>query len=451
MKRFSENINMSEGVIWKQLLLFTVPLLLSNLFQYAYNAADSAVVGSFVGMKALAAVGSTGSVIALLVGTFLGISSGVSVVAGTFFGAKDGKNLGRVVQTSMMMGYALGIVISAVGFLVTPQILRLMQSPDDVIGLSIVYLRVYFIGVLPMMVYNIGSGVLRAVGDSFRPLIYLVISGVTNVILNFVFVLAFGMGVSGVAWATVVSQVISCVLVLIRLIRVKDDYRYIPSRIKPDFPLLCNIIKIGLPCGLQSATFAVSNIIIQTNINAFGSIVMAGGTAAGKIHEFVCLPFGPFGLSIMSFTSVNIGAKKTERIKKGFWTAVGMCAVLYLLEAAFVFLFMVPILNIFTGGDTAANEVGVMMASILTSMYFIYAFTEMISGLLRGTGDAFTPLIVSTLCICGFRIVWIAVMQPIFHTLFIVVLCYPLSWILSAICFFFIYFRGRWFRKIANE
>ena len=308
---------MTEGVIWKQLLFFAIPLLLGNLFQLLYNTVDSIVVGNFVGGGALAAVGASNPIINLLVSFFMGIATGAGVVISRYFGAGDRENLSRAVHTSMMLVFLAGIFLMAAGAILSPLLLKATGTPEDVLPDAVVYMRIYFFGIIPVLLYNMGAGVLRSVGDSKRPLYYLIVASVVNIGLDLLFVIAFQMGVAGVAWATLIAQSLSAFLVLLNLFRSGEPYRLELKKMRISRGLLGEIVRLGLPAGLQNAIISLSNVVVQANINRFGTTAMAGCAAYGKLDGFANLPVNSFSMAATTFIGQNIGARNRERVKKG--------------------------------------------------------------------------------------------------------------------------------------
>ena len=308
---------MTEGVIWKELLLFSVPLLLGNLFQQLYNAVDSVVVGNYIGAQALAAVGSSAPVINLLVSFFMGLSVGAGVIISRYFGARNMESLQDSIHTSLALTMTAGIFMTLFGIIFSPTILRWIGTPSDVMSSSVLYLRIYFGGILSVMLYNMGSGILRAVGDSKNPLYFLIVSSITNILLDLLFVIVFDMGIAGVGWATLIAQTISAVLTLLLLIKTKQEYKVTLKKIRFHKDKLIEIIRLGLPSGIQNGVVSFSNVIVQSNINAFGSLAMAGCGAYTKIDGFAILPVMSYSMALTTFTGQNMGAKKYDRVKQG--------------------------------------------------------------------------------------------------------------------------------------
>ena len=319
-----QSMDMTQGVIWKQLIAFSIPLLIGNLFQQLYNTVDSIIVGNFVSTEALAAVGSVTPVINMLIGFFTGLATGAGVVISQFFGAKDGERVHKTVHTTLMMTLVLGVFFTFIGIFMTPFLLRFMATPDNVMASSSEYLRIYFGGIIGLMLYNMASGIMRAVGDSQRPLYFLIFSSIVNVILDLLFVVGLHMGVAGVAWATIIAQFASAALALFSLGRSKGDYRFVPRDLRMDWMILKKIIRIGLPAGLQMAVTAFSNVFVQSYINVFGSTCMAGWTSLSKIDQFALLPMQSLALAATTFVGQNLGANNLARAKRGTRVSLAM-------------------------------------------------------------------------------------------------------------------------------
>lgn len=379
--------NLTEGVIWKKIVLFAIPIMLSNLLQQLYNACDSAVVGNFAGSEALAAVGSTGALINLLVGFFLGISTGTGVIFSRYFGADDEKKLLDVMNAAVMLSIICGIFIMIIGLIWTTDLLKIMHCPEDIINLATTYLRIYLLGMVGMLVYNVGSGIIRACGDSKHPLYYLMFSGILNLILNLIFVAGFNMGVAGSALATAISQFFSAFLVIMNLVRIPYSYRLNIRKIKFNKETAKQIIKISVPCGLQSSMFNISNMIVQIKINDFGSVAMAGCAAYEKIDGFLYMPMMALGLSISTFVGQNIGAGKYERIKKGVNVCLVLSVIMTMIGSAIVLLTGGRLLNVFTDNEEVKN-IGILMMFILAPFTWTHSFTEILGRAIRGAGSA---------------------------------------------------------------
>lgn len=437
--------SLTEGSIWKGILYFSVPIMLSNLFQQLYNATDSAIVGKFAGAGSLAAVGSTGPLINLLVGLFLGIATGTGVIYAQYFGAKDKKKLMEVINTAMIVSLIAGIILTVIGFAGSPFLLRIMNSPENVIGLSTTYLRIYFLGVTAMLIYNVGAGIIRSGGDSKRPLYFLIFSGILNFILDLFFVAILKLGVVGAALATVIAQIFSAVLVVIYLLRIDDRYCLKLNKLIFSREIAVKIIKIGVPCGLQSVMFNIANMIIQTKINGYGSVAMAGCAAYEKIDGFLYMPMNALGLTMSTFVAQNIGAKQKHRIKKGIKIGLIIAVVSTIIISAFVLLTGKYLINIFTS-DEEVKHFGLLMMLCIAPFTFTHCGTELLGGAIRGAGCAVSVLILTAINICVFRIFWLLVLFGNNKNIMYVFLCYPASWILCSFCFIIYYFKGNWIK-----
>ena len=402
-----------HGVIWKQLLLFFFPIVLGTFFQQIYNTADAIVVGRFVGTEALAAVGgSTSQIINLIVGFFVGLSSGATVVISQYYGAHDRENLSKALHTAFAFSLVGSVVITAVGLICSPILLRVMNTTEEVIGPSATYLRIYFGGILFVFIYNIGSSILRAVGDSRRPLYYLIVCCIINIVLDVVLVVGLGMGVAGAAIATVFAQGVSAVLVVMALCRSTDLFRLEIRKIRFHREALELLIKIGLPAGLQSVMYSFSNVIIQTALNAFGTNTMAAWTACGKIDSFFWMVINAFGISITTFVGQNYGARKFGRMRKSVRICIAMAVGASISISAIFILFGRYVYQLFTT-DAAVVEIGMHMITMMAPAYAIYVFIEIYSGALRGTGDVLVPMLMTCGGVCVLRILWMMFVVPL--------------------------------------
>ena len=428
-----------HGVIWKQLLLFFFPIVLGTFFQQIYNTADAIVVGRFVGTEALAAVGgSTSQIINLIVGFFVGLSSGATVVISQYYGAHDRENLSKALHTAFAFSLVGSVVITAVGLICSPILLRVMNTTEEVIGPSATYLRIYFGGILFVFIYNIGSSILRAVGDSRRPLYYLIVCCIINIVLDIVLVVGLGMGVAGAAIATVFAQGVSAVLVVMALCRSTDLFRLEIRKIRFHREALELLIKIGLPAGLQSVMYSFSNVIIQTALNAFGTNTMAAWTACGKIDSFFWMVINAFGISITTFVGQNYGARKFGRMRKSVRICIGMAVDASISISAIFILFGRYVYQLFTT-DAAVVEIGMHMITMMAPAYAIYVFIEIYSGALRGTGDVLVPMLMTCGGVCVLRILWMMFVVPLKPVIDTIIYSYPISWTLTALMFIFYY------------
>ena len=428
-----------HGVIWKQLLLFFFPIVLGTFFQQIYNTADAIVVGRFVGTEALAAVGgSTSQIINLIVGFFVGLSSGATVVISQYYGAHDRENLSKALHTAFAFSLVGSVVITTVGLICSPILLRVMNTTEEVIGPSATYLRIYFGGILFVFIYNIGSSILRAVGDSRRPLYYLIVCCIINIVLDIVLVVGLGMGVAGAAIATVFAQGVSAVLVVMALCRSTDLFRLELRKIRFHREALELLIKIGLPAGLQSVMYSFSNVIIQTALNAFGTNTMAAWTACGKIDSFFWMVINAFGISITTFVGQNYGARKFGRMRKSVRICIAMAVGASISISAIFILFGRYVYQLFTT-DAAVVEIGMHMITMMAPAYAIYVFIEIYSGALRGTGDVLVPMLMTCGGVCVLRILWMMFVVPLKPVIDTIIYSYPISWTLTALMFIFYY------------
>lgn len=439
-------VDLTSGLIWKRLIMFALPIMWANLFQQLYNTVDSLVVGQFVGHTALAAVGATGPLTGLIIGFFMGMGTGSGVVISQYYGAKEHENLEKSVHTAMAVALVFGIVLGVLGILVSPLLLELMNTPDDVMDQAVLYLRIYFGGVITLTVYNIGSGILRAIGDSKRPLYYLIISGIANIVLNLLFVCVFQMGVAGVAWGTILSQLLSCILVIINLVRCTDEYRLVLSKIRFDKEIFIRIAKIGLPAGVQSMVISLSNIVIQSKVNIFGSTAMAGYSAANRIDGFVYMPLNALSLAMTTFTAQNLGAGNMERAKKGTKTAIIMGLVVMIAAGWTAVLFSRPLIGLFSNEENVIAY-GIQTITVLGGTYFLFTFNDILAGVIRGAGNAVVPMIISIFNMCIIRILWLTIILSIWQEYYLVLVCYPLTWGLSSLCYFIYYKKGHWLKS----
>ncbi len=433
-------MDMCNGPILKKMLMFALPLVCSSILQLLFNAADIVVVGRFAGDNSLAAVGSNTSLINLLTNIFIGLSVGANVLTGRFYGAKQEKDLKETVHTSMLVSMVSGVILTLIGVVFAEKLLTLMKAPEEVLGLAAVYLRIYFIGMPAMMIYNFGSAILRAIGDTKRPLYYLTIAGVINVVMNLIFVIIFKMDVAGVGLATVISQCISAYLVFRCMMKEEGAIRLIPKELRIYKDKLTKIMQIGLPAGFQGTVFSLSNVLIQSSINSFGAVVVAGNSAAGNIEGFVYVAMNAFHQATISFTSQNIGAGKYERLNKILIRGLGCaCLVGLIMGNACVILG-----ETFVGIYSSSPEViaaGVLRLKYIAALYALCGMMDVMVGSLRGMGYSVMPMIVSMIGACGLRILWLATIFqiPAYHTIECVYVSYPVSWTLTflthVVCF----------------
>ncbi len=435
--------SITTGVIWKQLLLFFFPILIGTFFQQLYNTVDTVIVGQYVGTQALAAVGTTGTVINLLVGFFVGISSGATVIISQFYGAYDNENISKAVHTSIALAIVGGVIIMVVGIATSRPILVLMGVPDEIIDDAVLYMNIYYGGIIANMIYNVGTGILRAIGDSKMPLYVLIACCIANVVLDLLFVVVFHWDVLGVALATVLSLVISAVLIMVRLMCTHEAYRVELKKIRFDMGILKNVVRIGLPSGLQSVMYSLSNLLIQASINSFGTTAIASWSAIGKIDGFIWMVMSAFGISVTTFVGQNFGARCYDRVRRCTRVGLTMALVSTLSLSAVIYAFGAPLLRFFTG-DEAVVELGVNFFHVLAPSYFLFVFIEILSGAIRGAGEALQPMLITCVGVCGLRVVWLLVAVPMRHTMEMVAMNYPVSWIITAVIFIIYYLRGNW-------
>lgn len=425
-------VNMLEGPLLGPIFLFAMPLFITSVLQLAFNAVDIIVVGKFTGHHALAAVGATGPVINLLVTMFMGISIGASVIMGQNVGARDFKNAQDTLHTAIGISILGGILVLFAGIFTAMPLLKLMQTPPEVIELAGEYLKIYYIGMPGFMVYNFGAALLRAIGDSRRPMYFLTISGIFNVICNLIFVVVFKMGVAGVAIATTISQYIAAALIVASLLKADGYMKLSFDKIRISKDKALGMMKIGLPAGFQGALFSISNILIQSGINSFGSVVMAGNTAAGNLEGFVYMGMNAVYQTSLSFTSQNMGAKQYDRVKKIFWTCVRVVIVVGLVLGVGAWLLGDKLLRLYTD-EPEVIKYGVERLGVVSATYFLCGIMDTMVGGLRGMGYSITPMIISLTAVCILRMIWIATIFQSIHTPVILYLSYPVSWTVAAI------------------
>lgn len=445
--RYKLSNQITEGVIWKQLLFFFFPILFGTFFQQLYNTTDAVIVGKFVGKEALAAVGGpTATLINLLIGFFTGLSSGATVIISQYYGAKKEEDVRKTVHTAMALSVAGGAAIMVLGLLFSKAALRAMNTPDDILKMSVAYIRVYFLGVIPSLIYNMGSGILRAIGDSKRPLYFLILSCITNIILDFLFVTGLKMGVVGVAVATSLSQVISALMVCLALMKSEDSYKLYIKEIRFHPMLLHSIVRIGLPAGIQSTMYSLSNLIIQSSINSFGTDTIAAWTAFGKIDGIFWMILGAYGVAITTFAGQNFGAGKYERIRKSVRICLGMAAFTSFLLSFILIAGGRVFFGLFTD-DANVVSIGLGMMRVISPSYVTFIFIEILGGTTRGCGDAVLPTVMTGIGVCALRVIWVWVVVPLRPEVSTVAFSYPLTWVVTSIFFIVYYLRGNWLKR----
>lgn len=435
----SYEMDMCHGPLVGKLLIFTIPVMLSGILQLLFNAADIVVVGRFAGSQALAAVGSNGALINLIVNVFIGISIGSNVLVARHYGAGEYEEVHKTVHTSILTSFIFGVVLIFVGLAVARPLLELMGTPEDVIDLAEVYLRIYFVGMPVNMLYNFGAAILRAVGDTRRPLYFLIIAGIINVILNLFFVIVCHMGVAGVALATIISQAVSAVLVVICLMRSQSCIRLSLKKLRIYKKKLFQMIRIGLPAGMQGAVFSISNVLIQSSVNSFGSVAMAGNAAASNIEGFIYIAMNSFYQASLSFTSQNSGAGLFKRVYKVLGLCLIMVTVTGVCLGSLALVFGRPLLGIYSSSGEVI-EFGLLRMGYICTTYFLCGLMDVTVGSLRGIGYSIMPMIISLTGACAFRVVWIFTVFQWMRSLDTLYISYPVSWFITAsaqlLCFF---------------
>ena len=444
MTKTHQAVDTTQGVIWKQLLAFFFPLLLGTFFQQLYNTVDTVVVGRFVGTTALAAVGSTSVIANLTVGIFTGLSSGAVVAIAQRYGARMDMEVYRSVHTAMLLSVVVGAFFTVVGYLLTPWALRAMDTTEEALPGAILYLRIYFLGMIPNVIYNMGTGVLRAVGDSKRPLFFLIAASLCNIVLDLVLVLVFHMGVLGVAIATVFSQVLSAVLVVLSLTAAAGETYHLSLRqLAFHAQPLKSIMVIGVPTALQSVMYSFSNIVIQASINSFGTDAVAAWTAYGKMDVLFWMTLTAMSQALTTFTGQNYGAGKYDRLRQGVRVSTAMTAGFTLVISIAMVLLARPILLIFTS-DPDVLEIGVTMVQFLAPCYITYILVELLPGAIRGAGKSIVPMLISVFGVCALRLLWLFTAVPAHHTIETVEMSYPITWVITSLSLLIYYRFGKW-------
>lgn len=430
----------TEGSIFGQLLLFFFPILFGTFFQQLYNTADAMVVGRFVGKQALAAVGgSTSTLINLLVGFFVGLSSGATVVISQFYGARKADKVHWAVHTSIAFSVIGGIIFMIVGLVGSPWALEAMKTPEDVMGHAVVYIRIYFLGIIVNLVYNMGAGILRAVGDSRRPLYFLIASCFTNIILDVLLVAVLRMGVAGAALATITSQLLSAVLVVRALMKTDDMYKLEWKKVRIDQRMLQRIVRIGIPAGMQSVMYNISNVIIQAGVNTLGTDNVTAWATYGKVDGLYWMMINALGISATTFVGQNFGAGRLDRVRKG----AGACMVIGVVLTASVGVVLYNgghlLVELFTT-DQQVQAISMDLLHFMVPTFITYIAIEILSGTLRGVGDAWMPLVITGIGVCAVRVLWIMLVLPHYHTIIGAAFCYPLTWSLTTVAFVIYYY-----------
>lgn len=441
---------MTSGNIYKKIALFAIPLLLGNFFQLMYNTIDSIVVGNYVGKEALAAVGASTPIINLLIAFFQGLATGAGVVVSRYYGARKQEEESKAIHSFLLFSILFGIALSIVGYFVSPVILRMMNTPSDYYNDADGYLAIYFLGATFLIVYNAGTGILQAVGDSKNPLYFLIATSILNIFLDLLFVKGFGMGVDGAAWATIISECISMLLVINLLMRTKNEYKVTLKNLKIDFSILKQIVEIGVPAGLQGMIVSVSNVIVMAYINQFGSSGVAGFSCSNKIDNFMGLPVNSLMLAITTFVGQNLGARQYERVKQGVRAALVMSISIVVTLGVFVFLFSDSLMRIFTS-DMDVIEDGTIILRIMCPCYIFLCFHQVYSGALRASGRSSVPMVTSIIAFVLMRQIFLAVAIPLYHHISIIGIGYSFTWAMAALMTGIYYFTSNWLQKAMRE
>lgn len=444
----TKSVSITEGPIWKSILSFTLPIMLGMFFQQLYNTVDAIVVGRYVGKEALAAVGGgTGFFINLLIGFCGGLATGASIIISQFFGAKKEHKLSQAVHTYVVLAVVMGAVVTVVGLLLSKSAMRLIKTPPEIFDSAVTYLQIFFLGIIPMFLYNTGAGILRAVGDSKTPFFVLVIACFVNIILDCLFVAVFKMGVSGVAYATVISQVVSMILIFIPLMHTSGIYKIEFSKIRVEPSLLKKMITLGIPSGLYSTMYTISNLIMMTFVNSFSTTTIAAWTAWGKLDALFWMSVSSLGMSLNTFAGQNFGAKKYDRIKKSPIQAI---IIMYSITAVIVLTFRLfgrTFYGWFIPGETEVINMGMKILMFLTPAFFLYVPNEIFAGIVGGVGKTYISMFITFFGICGTRLIWLYTTCVGTDNFIKVITCYPISWIISGTLFFIYYKSNKWIPK----
>ena len=443
MAQQNKSNSLTEGSVARGMLLFAIPIFISNLFQQLYNAADSLIVGNFLGGEALAAVGSSGSLIFLLTGFVNGVALGAGVLIARYFGAKDWESLEKVIHTTVALGLAAGAVLTVVGVILTPQILHWMGTPEDVIGNSVAYFRTYFLGSIAVVMYNVGASILQSVGNSRSPMKYLITASLINIVLDLLFIGVLGYGVAAAAFATIISQSVSAILAFSKLMRSKEAWAVSWRKVRFDGPMLHGVILQGLPSGIQNSVISLANVIVQSNINSFGANAMAGCGTYAKLEGFAFLPITCFTMALTTFVSQNLGAHQYDRVKKGVRFGIVCSTTLAECIGVVLFLLAEPLTAIFQN-DPAVIEIGVRQAHVEALFFCFLAFAHCIAGIMRGAGKPMVPMFIMLAIWCVLRVAYISIVVPLVAKIDVIFTAYPLTWGVSCIIFLIYFLKSDW-------
>lgn len=450
VKIVNKSTVMTKGSIWRQIIRFSIPLILGNLFQQLYNTVDSIIVGNYIGSEALAAVGSSGSLINLLLAFCIGASAGAGVIISQFYGAGDAKGMKTAVHTTLAISVLSGIAMTGIGILVTPVMLKWMGTPGEVLPQSVLYMRIFFGGILFSVIYNFAAGILNAVGNSRKALQYLIIAAGSNVILDWVFVVIFHMGVEGVALATDISQFLSFLFIMHFMVRSKDLFRVHLRDVKIDPRMAARIIQVGIPTGVQNMVISFSNVIIQSSVNSFGATLMAAFAAYVKIDGFNILPVMSFSMAATTFTGQNVGAGKYDRVRKGMWVSIGMGVVYTFVTMVLLLTFGKQIVGVFVE-DAEVISLGVYILKFFCPFYFILAIMHILAGTVRGTGKTLPPMFIIIFALCIYRVIWINLTVPVFRDMKWIFMAYPISWTIGAVLMILYAWKAQWMPEEKNN
>lgn len=443
-------IDFTSGNLKKEIVYFALPLFLGNLFQQLYNAADSLIVGNTLGAEALASVSSSGSLIFMMTGFFNGVATGAGVVISKYIGARDYKKVKDAIHTDIAFGLVSGLILTVLGVTLTPAILRLLRTPEDIMEGSVIYFRIFSYGIIFSVMYNITMGIMNATGDSTHPLEYLIISSITNVILDIFFITVLHTGVGGAALATTIGQALSFFLSFFRLMRSKDSYRVRIKEIGFNMPLLKEIIRYGLPSGIQNSVIAIANLFVQSNINTFSSTAVAGSGSYAKIEGFAFIPITSFSMALSTCISQNLGAKEYDRAKKGAKFGIITCLILSEAIGVIVFTFAPFLISLFNS-DPSVVAIGVKQSRIEALFFCLLALSHSIAGIMRGAGKATVPMTIMLSVWCIFRVTYISIALSISHTIDLIYWAYPITWTISSIIFVIYMLSSDWIHGLDND
>lgn len=439
----SRSRSMTEGVIWKKIILFSIPLLIGNIFQQLYSTVDSYVVGNYVGDDALAAVGASIPLINLLISFFMGISTGAGILVARYYGGSKHEEVSETVHTFMAFSIVVSIFLTIVGLLLSPHILRWLKTPQEIMPQAILYLRVYFWGSLFLIVYNSGSGILRAVGDARNPLIYLVVSSVINITLDLLFVIRFKMGILGVAVATFIAQMVSAIMVVIHLMRIDDSYQLVFEKLHFHMDKLYEIIRLGIPTGVQQTVVSFSNVLVQSYVNSFGELAMAAVSAADKFNAFLSMPINSFNLAITTFTGQNLGAGKNERVLKGIHTTIFIAMITIIIVGIPTYLYAEQLISVFSTNPTVMAY-GARQLRIMLPFYTFLSVNNILSGALRGAGKTAVPMVIMITSFTVIRQLFLFIGMRMNRSIDVVFWSYSVTWAISSILTITYYRMSRW-------